>query len=182
MGTKRLKRPLRACDRDDYHTGKCEMQPGVSEFLTMGLQALWPKHLHVNSVADVDHYIQVLLGSNADYEDDNLELPFSQKLYLVFCALFARTKAETSATAELLVLRLREAEARIAQLEAAPKLEYVGVYVSSRNYVPGQFVTYAGSLWHCNAPTGGKSGFDKSCWTLAVKRGVDAKPVLTVAA
>lgn len=154
MGTKRYKSPLRARPREEYLDTRCgpEMQPGVADFLKLGKQALGHKHSLAHSLVDVDYCIQELLGPVAE-RDDDAEVRFSQKLYFALCATFASIKAEASATAELLVLRLREAEARIAQLEAAPRLEYAGVF----------------------APTDAMAGFDKTKWTLAAKRGSDAK-------
>lgn len=177
---RKFAKPDRICPEYEYSQRRSvpAMQPGVAEFLKLGKQALGLKHLDVYDAGYIDNFIQKLVDGGGE----DVDIPFGQALYTAFCAAIAMVKADASATAELLVLRLREAEGRIAELEAAPKLEYAGVYVSSRRYVKGQFVTYAGSLWHCNAPTGGESGFDKTRWTLAVKRGVDAKPVLTVAA
>lgn len=51
---------------------------------------------------------------------------------------------------------------------------YEGVYKSGEDYVKGDFVTFSGSLWHCNEATTEKPGQSKA-WTLAVKRGRDAK-------
>lgn len=56
---------------------------------------------------------------------------------------------------------------------AAEKLAaaYRGVYDKEAAYMPGQFVTHGGGLWHCNELTQGTKPGDGSTWTLAVKRG-----------
>jgi hypothetical protein len=50
---------------------------------------------------------------------------------------------------------------------------YCGVYKEGDEYVPGDMVTWGGSLWHCDAGTKDKPGTDG--WTLAVKKGRDGK-------
>jgi hypothetical protein len=56
---------------------------------------------------------------------------------------------------------------------------YRGVYLEGKTYERGDMVTHGGSIWHCNAdttttPPSNGSHFTKD-WTLAVKRGRDAK-------
>lgn len=52
---------------------------------------------------------------------------------------------------------------------------YKGVWVQDAPYEIGDFVTWAGSLWHCDvAETKEKPGASDH-WTLAVKRGRDGK-------
>ncbi|MGF6877371.1 hypothetical protein [Paraburkholderia sp. MM5477-R1] len=58
---------------------------------------------------------------------------------------------------------------------AFPVMLYRGVYVPGRIYEPGDVVTWAGSLWHCDAPTDAKPDTAPDAWTLAVKRGRDGK-------
>lgn len=50
---------------------------------------------------------------------------------------------------------------------------YCGVFKEAEEYVPGDMVTWAGSLWHCDKATTDKPGTD--AWTLAVKKGRDGK-------
>jgi hypothetical protein len=64
---------------------------------------------------------------------------------------------------------------RIAQLEARPPLKYLGVWQSGRSYEQGSFTTCDGSLWHCDRDHPLKPGVANSGWTLAVKRGKDAR-------
>jgi integrin beta 3 len=54
-----------------------------------------------------------------------------------------------------------------------PIMIYRGVYTEGAEYTRGDVVTWAGSLWHCNAPTAEKPGGEG--WTLAVKKGRDGK-------
>lgn len=52
---------------------------------------------------------------------------------------------------------------------------YRGVW-RDKEYVPGDLVTWDGSLWHCNAVTEDRPGIGSpKAWTLAVKRGRDGK-------
>jgi hypothetical protein len=56
-----------------------------------------------------------------------------------------------------------------------PALIYRGVFMPG-GYSPGDAVTWAGSLWHCNEITSDKPGETGSKgWTLAVKKGRDGK-------
>lgn len=56
-----------------------------------------------------------------------------------------------------------------------PAMIYRGVF-SPGGYVPGDTVTWGGSLWHCDEPTTDKPGEAGSKgWTLAAKRGRDGK-------
>ncbi len=56
-----------------------------------------------------------------------------------------------------------------------PVMIYRGVF-SPGEHMPGDMVTWAGSLWHCDEPTTDKPGeVGSKGWTLAVKRGRDGK-------
>jgi hypothetical protein len=68
-----------------------------------------------------------------------------------------------------------EFELRVKMLEGRGTLEYLGVHEAGAQYVKGQFVTAFGSLWHCNATTRESPGTGTPAWTLAAKRGRDAK-------
>lgn len=59
---------------------------------------------------------------------------------------------------------------------AVSAMIYQGIYKEGSAYTPGDTVTWGGSLWHCNAPTGDKPGEGSKDWTLATKRGRDGKP------
>jgi ketosteroid isomerase-like protein len=52
---------------------------------------------------------------------------------------------------------------------------YKGVYKQGEINKPGDAVTFGGSLWHCNVETMEKPGDSSTDWTLAVKKGRDAK-------
>ncbi|MEM5403779.1 hypothetical protein [Paraburkholderia unamae] len=56
-----------------------------------------------------------------------------------------------------------------------PVALYRGVYEQGRTYEPGDIVTWAGSMWHCNATTTDKPDAGSGAWTLAVKRGRDGR-------
>lgn len=59
--------------------------------------------------------------------------------------------------------------------DGLPGMTYRGVYVPDAKYGRGDCVTAGGSLWHCNAETADRPGAGSPAWTLAVKRGRDAK-------
>lgn len=62
-----------------------------------------------------------------------------------------------------------------------PIQEYKGVFRPEGEYVAHDTATWAGSLWHCNVTgTKAKPGDGSSDWTLAVKKGRDAKEVVRV--
>ena len=52
---------------------------------------------------------------------------------------------------------------------------YRGVHVDGKQYERGDTVTWAGAVWHCNAPTSERPGDGSTFWRLAVKRGRDGK-------
>jgi hypothetical protein len=75
---------------------------------------------------------------------------------------------------QLLEARAKTLEAELQALKARPTLTYQGVHERGIAYRPGHFVTAKGSLWHCNAVTSEVPG-ESDDWTLAVKRGRDAR-------
>lgn len=57
-----------------------------------------------------------------------------------------------------------------------PTLIYKGVFKDGESYQAGDTVTWAGSLWHCDAETTDKPGeINSKGWTLAAKRGRDGR-------
>ncbi|BAO90691.1 hypothetical protein [Caballeronia cordobensis] len=62
---------------------------------------------------------------------------------------------------------------------ALPVMIYRGVYQAGETYRAGDVVTWAGSLWHCNATTDSKPDAGGDAWTLAAKRGRDGKDART---
>ena len=63
---------------------------------------------------------------------------------------------------------------RIEQLEAHP-LKYCDVWKSGGDYRAGNFVSWGGSVWHCNEDATTEKPGTSAAWTLAVKRGRDGK-------
>jgi hypothetical protein len=63
----------------------------------------------------------------------------------------------------------------VAALERRKSLFYAGVWEAGESYQEGDFVTDRGSLWHANRATSARPGDGSGAWTLAVKRGKDAK-------
>ncbi|MFV8873643.1 phage gp6-like head-tail connector protein [Serratia fonticola] len=57
-----------------------------------------------------------------------------------------------------------------------PVMIYRGVFKNGEGYLPGDTVTWGGSLWHCDDVTTDRPGENGSKgWTLAAKRGRDGK-------
>ncbi|ELY2671948.1 phage gp6-like head-tail connector protein [Cronobacter sakazakii] len=57
-----------------------------------------------------------------------------------------------------------------------PVMIYKGVFKSGQEYLPGDTVTWGGSLWHCDDQTQDKPGeTGAKGWTLATKRGRDGR-------
>ena len=78
--------------------------------------------------------------------------------------------------------KIEELERRIAALEAAPSLRYVGVWRDGTDYPPQTAVTRSGSTWItiAGARAGQMPGLhgdddEGSPWQLAVKRGRDGR-------
>src|SRR5438552_2158684 len=70
---------------------------------------------------------------------------------------------------------LERLEARIKALEARPALQYLGIWTEGDQHREGDFVTYHGSLWHCNAIATQSRPGDGDAWQLAVKRGANGR-------
>lgn len=68
-------------------------------------------------------------------------------------------------------------EKEVVEFEV-PGMIYRGVY-REQQYALGDTVTWGGSLWHCDKSTNEKPGGGDN-WTLAAKRGADARPVVKV--
>ncbi|HEY9260189.1 hypothetical protein [Chitinophaga sp.] len=59
---------------------------------------------------------------------------------------------------------------------ALPVMIYRGVFKAGDEYLPGDTVTWGGSLWHCDEPSTDKPGeIGSKGWTLATKRGRDGR-------
>lgn len=56
-----------------------------------------------------------------------------------------------------------------------PILRYQGVYQEGKSYDVGDVATWAGGMWHCQAPTIAKPGEQSPAWKLCVSRGRDGK-------
>ena len=70
----------------------------------------------------------------------------------------------------------RSSGARETKTFDVPVMIYQGVFKSGQEYIPGDTVTWGGSLWHCDETTQDKPGENGSKgWTLAAKRGRDGR-------
>lgn len=71
---------------------------------------------------------------------------------------------------------VRSSGAMSAAVAKLPVMLYRGVYREGESYERGDTVTWAGSLWHCDADTTAKpDAVGSKAWTLAAKRGRDGK-------
>lgn len=67
-------------------------------------------------------------------------------------------------------VKIAALEAKIAELEARPRLMYRGVWKDGEPYEPGDVVTRSGSMWHCGKATKNSiPSEDHESWTLCVK-------------
>jgi integrin beta 3 len=90
-----------------------------------------------------------------------------------------RLDAEALDGGRTLVVTLHHGES-VQRLELRlATMIYRGVFRDGETYQLGDTVTWAGSLWHCNAPTGAKPGDGSKDWTLTVKKGRDGKDGVT---
>ncbi len=78
------------------------------------------------------------------------------------------TKAMTTPIIKVVGEKLKGLSDRINALEAK-EFPYKGVWQASGDYQRGMFVTFEGSIWHCNADVTRAKPGSSSDWTLAVK-------------
>lgn len=74
-----------------------------------------------------------------------------------------------------LILSLESDDLKVTHELQLPTMIYRGVFKDGGAYLPGDMVTWAGSLWHCDAETSDKPGEGAKSWTLAAKKGRDGK-------
>lgn len=103
--------------------------------------------------------LQILAAMTKQNSDDD----WFKKVFLPTIARFVKSQTEP------LRQKINELEER--QREFC----YRGVWAVG-SYKRGNFVTFGGSLWHCDRDnTDTKPGTDASAWTLAVKHGQDLR-------
>jgi len=72
--------------------------------------------------------------------------------------------------------RITALEGKVAELEARPAgIVYEGTWTEERAYDKGVMVTRDGSVWHSNVSGNRSTPGQHPHWTLAVKRGKDAR-------
>ena len=71
--------------------------------------------------------------------------------------------------------RIAALEADLKKAKASPRLTYKGPWRQGQETHAGEFVTFQGSVWHCNKKTLSRPGDDPEAYTLAVKSGRDGK-------
>lgn len=88
---------------------------------------------------------------------------------------FEDLDATVEADGRTLVLAFTRGETVRRFAVALPVTIYRGVFEPDRAYLPGDTVTFGGSMWVCNTATQDRPGEGVKTWTLAVKRGRDGK-------
>jgi integrin beta 3 len=82
---------------------------------------------------------------------------------------------EKGADGRTFVFKFERGEVRHEYEMTFPVPVYCGVFKDGEQYVPGDLVTWGGSLWHCNSETKDKPDSGKEAWSCAVKKGRDGK-------
>lgn len=82
---------------------------------------------------------------------------------------------QLSEDGRILTLSLENEQVSVKHELQLPTMIYRGVLREGETYVQGDTVTWAGSLWHCNAETSEKPSDANRAWTLAAKRGSPGK-------
>lgn len=75
-------------------------------------------------------------------------------------------------------IKIKMVKASGTEIESSvnmPVMLYKGIFREGEEYVEGDNVTYAGSLWYCNKSTRERPGTGSEEWQLAAKRGRDGK-------
>jgi hypothetical protein len=80
---------------------------------------------------------------------------------------------ERGADGRTYILKFQRGEVSHEYEWTLPTPAYCGVFKQGEEYAPGDFVTWGGSLWHCNERTTDKP--DAGPWTLACKKGRDGR-------
>jgi len=86
----------------------------------------------------------------------------------------------TQADERTLVITTTRTSGAAARAELrSPTMLYRGIYVADAGYEPGDTVTWAGSLWHCQRAARGETpdapGDGDRAWRLVAKRGRDGR-------
>lgn len=63
----------------------------------------------------------------------------------------------------------------VHELRKRPDLKYLKVWDATKVYGSGNFVTDGGSMWHADRASVGEKPGSGDAWTLAVKKGRDAR-------
>jgi hypothetical protein len=82
---------------------------------------------------------------------------------------------EKGADGRTFVFKFERGDVRHSYEMTFPVPVYCGVFKDGEQYVPGDLVTWGGSLWHCNSETKDKPDSGKEAWSCAVKKGRDGK-------
>jgi hypothetical protein len=118
-----------------------------------------------------------LSALDAEYPEGKRSVSISQNQYTALKAVVTNGVALARAVGLRDQTKIDSLEARLKTIEATAKgMKYCGVWKATEAYAKGNFVTADGSLWHANRDVAGvEPGKGDTAWTLAVKRGRDAR-------
>jgi hypothetical protein len=154
---------------------RAEVSAPLEGALLQEICSLFDKFEAADAIAHLEDEFRGYMGRAVDERMDR-SARYSQANYIAMLMVLTRIDIESKATREFYRNRRVELEDRIKELEARPiALSWAGVYAADVQYKRGTFVTYDGSLWHCNKDLRGVLPGKDENWTLAVKRGRDGR-------
>jgi hypothetical protein len=170
-----IRMPARMSDKAGPEGRKAvHVEPPLSRTLLDELSALTEKYWEADAIGRVEDNIQKVIDHFCD-QKANSERLFTQAPYCGLVKVLAELDTQIGAIAEFQMRRRHGIEARLDALEAQPKMKYCGVWAADKAHAAGSFTTYDGALWHANVDAAGILPGDGKIWTLAVKRGRDAR-------
>lgn len=98
------------------------------------------------------------------------------RLFDAMSKLFVGQKVDVKNEDYLLALGeslglLASLASRVRTLERRPEMKHVGIWRKGLRYEERNYVSHAGSLWMCCAPTSSATPGKSPAWRLVVKRG-----------
>jgi hypothetical protein len=85
------------------------------------------------------------------------------------------TKDYLFPTVRCLSMQVADLQARLAEIEKRPGIDYRGVWSERELYAAGCFTTWGGGMWYARSASIGRKPGTGPEWTLAVKKGADAR-------
>lgn len=163
-----------------------DLRPLIAEELAKAIAALEPPKdgepgrdaLQLEILPEIDlekSYVRGTFAKHAGGLWRSFERTHGLKGWECIVEGLAGVEVEQSGERGLDVALTLSSGAQVRKALQLPVMIYRGVF-SPGDYVPGDTVTWGGSLWHCDDPTTDKPGeVGSKGWTLAAKRGRDGK-------